>query len=318
MATIAKFVAGALVKSAQIFGAGHRRDAAFEPDPAEKKRRIEFFQSWFEGFVDKPMSMRSNGTCALPPEYFAATAEFISEALGLDAAADSVLDVGCDSAMVSRLVSPRCRRFVGVDFIPGMLAQIPREHLRTGGGAAGLAAADGRFLPFRSDVFMKVYSSAVIQTLPSHADGVRMIEEMLRICRPGGAVLIANIPDAAKHGVAVREVLRHGRPGEKLKTLLSLAAPRWAKDLLHRLGVRPTAMVLLEYDFAGLKKTFEARGFRCEILHLPESYTSQDFRLTRSNLLIRVPAATRGRSGGQNETFDQENHPTYRGFREVP
>ncbi|MGH7769521.1 MAG: methyltransferase domain-containing protein [Candidatus Binatia bacterium] len=274
------------------------KKAVREPDAAEQNRRVDFFRSWFEGFVDKPMSMRSNGTAALPPEYFAATAEFIAQALQLNSDVDSVLDVGCDSAMVSRLVSPRCRRFVGVDFIPGMLAQIPRDGVRAGGGPAGLAAADGRFLPFRSRAFTKVYSSAVIHTLPSHVDGLKMIEEMLRICRPGGAVLIANIPDAAKHGVAVREVLRHGRLAERLKTVLSLAAPRWAKDLLHRLGVRPSAMVLLEYDFAELQKTFEPRGFRCEIRHLPESYYSRDFRLTRSSLLIRVPAATRGDAGG--------------------
>jgi SAM-dependent methyltransferase len=275
------------------------KKAVREPDAAEQNRRVDFFRSWFEGFVDKPMSMRSNGTSVLPPEYFAATAEFIAATLNLDSSTDSVLDVGCDSAMVSRLVSPRCRRFIGVDFIPRMLAQIPRESLRAAGGApAGLAAADGRFLPFRPRAFTKIYSSAVIHTLPSHADGVRMIEEMLRICRPGGAVLIANVPDAAKHRAAVLEVLRHGRIAEKLKTLLSLAAPRRAKDLLHRLGIRPTAMVLLEYDFAALQKTFEGRGFRCEIRHLPESYHSRDFRLTRSSLLIRVPAATRGHAGG--------------------
>jgi SAM-dependent methyltransferase len=276
--------------------ASDTKNAAFEPDAAEQNHRVEFFRSWFEGFVDKPMSMRSNGTSAQPPEYFAATADFITDALGLDPAADAVLDVGCDSAMVSRLVAPRCRRFVGVDFIPGMLAHIPGERMRAGAGPADLAAAVGRFLPFRAGAFDKLYSSAVLQTLPSHMDGARIIEEMLRVCRPGGAVLIANVPDAAKHAAGVREALRHGRMLEKIKTLLALAAPRRAKDLLHRLGVRPTAMVLLEYDFAGLKKNFEDRGFRCEILHLPENYSSRDFRLTRSSLLIRVPEEAREKS----------------------
>src|SRR4051812_37330283 len=93
----------------------------------ERSRRIEFFRDWFEGFVHKPMEMRSTGQSSLPQEYFMAMADFISDTLQLNPEFDSVLDVGCDSAMVSRLIAPRCDRFIGVDFIPGMVAQIPQQ-----------------------------------------------------------------------------------------------------------------------------------------------------------------------------------------------
>jgi len=261
----------------------------------ERSRRIKFFRDWFEGFVDKPMSMRSTGQSPLPKEYFASTAEFISQTLQLDASSDSVLDVGCDSAMVSRLVAPRSHQFVGVDFIPGMVAQIPKQEIRCASSkSVFFAAADGRSLPFRPHTFSKIYCSGVIHTLPSHQDGVKMIEDLTRVCRPGGAVLVANIPDVAKHMVACLEVLRRGAIADKIKLLISLAIPRWAKNLLLRLGLQsPYRMTLLEYDFNELKEKFEAEGFECQILHFSDKYWSRDFRLTRSNLLIRIPHKAR-------------------------
>jgi glucosamine--fructose-6-phosphate aminotransferase (isomerizing) len=88
--------------------------------------------------------------------------------------------------MVSRLVSPRCRGFVGVDFIPGMMMDIQRDAVRSAAGKpASLMAGDGRSLPFRSRVFTKAYCSGVLHTLPSHADGLRMVEELVRVCQPG-------------------------------------------------------------------------------------------------------------------------------------
>ena len=52
------------------------------------------------------------------------------------------------------------------------------------GPAAGLRAAfiagDARFLPIRSRRFAKVYCSAVLHTLPSTADGLAAIDELIR------------------------------------------------------------------------------------------------------------------------------------------
>jgi hypothetical protein len=72
--------------------------------------------------------------------------------------------------------------------------------------------------------------------------------------------------------------------------LTSLAIPRWMKNLMLRSGFKtPYPMTLLEYDFNDLKKKFEAKNFECEILNFPDQFWSRDFRLTRTNLLIRIP-----------------------------
>ncbi|MBI4611434.1 MAG: hypothetical protein HY726_20780 [Candidatus Rokubacteria bacterium] len=47
---------------------------------------------------------------------------------------------------------------------------------------------------------------------------------------------------------------------------------------------------VIEYDLLALKRALEARGLECDLLNFPDDYWSRDFRITRSNLLIRIPA----------------------------
>jgi hypothetical protein len=76
--------------------------------------------------------------------------------------------------------------------------------------------------------------------------------------------------------------------------VVSLATPRWVKNLLLRLGLRtPYPMTLLEYDFSELKKELEAKNYKCEIINFPDGFWSRDFRLTRTNLLIHIPQTVR-------------------------
>lgn len=261
-------------------------------DQEEKSFRARVWHEWFEGWLREPLAKRSTGYNALPEEYFVSAAEYISAALRLDPDSDFVLDVGCDSAMVSRLVAPRCWRFVGVDFIPGMLADIPQEAVESATGwPASFVAADGRSLPFQSHVFTKAYCSGVIHTLPSREDGLQMIKELVRVCRPGGEVLVAGVPDTGKRFRAYLEVWRQADFAGKLKLSISLAIPRSARKFLRRLlGLAPRdRLVFLQYDLKELKRRFEAQGLECQILHFPENYWNRDFRKTRSNLLIHIP-----------------------------
>lgn len=180
-----------------------------EKSRQDKLSRARAWHAWFESWLDEPHAKRSSGFSSLPEEYFVSAADYIVSALALDPKSDFVLDVGCDSAMISRLVAPRCRRLVGVGFIPGLLADIPDEAARSAAsGRACFVAADGRFLSFKSHIFTKAYCSAVIHTLPSVEDGARMIEELVRVCRPGGTVLVASIPDRAKRFSAYLEAWR--------------------------------------------------------------------------------------------------------------
>jgi SAM-dependent methyltransferase len=276
--------------------------------------RARASRAWFESWLATPPEWRSAGFHAMPEEYFVSAAEHIATTLGLDPAADVVLDVGCDSAMITRLVAPRCAHLVGVDFIPGLVADIPASLVRSATGQPGaFVAGDGRSLPFRSHAFTKVYCSGVIHTLPGREDGLAMIDELVRVCRPGGEVLVAAVPDTAKRARAHLDLWLRAGLGGKLRIPLSLATPRRVKDGLRQFLGLPPRLVLLEYDVSALRQALRQRGLEAEILEYPATFWSGHFRRARSNLLIRVgagrdhgrPAAAAGRAPRDAELAPQ-------------
>lgn len=282
----------ALVLAGRQSGLPALRRPITESGEQDSAFRACVWREWFESWLGEPSAKRSTGFNALPDEYFASTAAFISGALRLDPRSDCVLDVGCDSAMISRLVAPHCSRFVGVDFIHGMLVECSRESVKSASGRpASFVAADGRALPFPSRAFTKAYCAGVIHTLPSHEDGLRIIEESVRVCRPGGVVLVAGVPDAAKRFRRYVDAWRASGVAGKLELAISLAIPRRVKSLSRRLlGLsRRHRLIFLDYDLEELKRMLESRALECRVLHFPDSYWSRDFRRTRSNLLISIP-----------------------------
>ena len=268
-------------------------------DNEERDFRVRAWSEWFNGWLNEPLEKRSTGYHALTEEQFYLTAEHIASILSLNPKSDLVLDLGCDSAMASRFVAPRCRGFVGVDFISAMLRDIDRKDVRSADGhRVNFAAADGRALPFSSGVFTKAYCSAVIHTLPSHEDAFRVISELARVCRPGGEVLIASVPDIHKIPQARMLALRNAKLIDKAKLVVLYLIPRPIKNILRRffrLG-RRNRLEFLEFDLRGLKRSLEKEDLECEVLDYPKDYWSEDFRTTRSNLVIRIPQSLRRKS----------------------
>jgi ubiquinone/menaquinone biosynthesis C-methylase UbiE/ribosomal protein S18 acetylase RimI-like enzyme len=258
--------------------------------------RLRQAREWFGGWIQQPAAFHSTGFHRVSEEQFEETARHIGQVLQLDPARDCVLDVGCASAMVSRRVAPRCRQLVGVDMTAGMVAGINQESIVCAGGKPAIfSAADGRRLPFPSRAFDKVYSSAVIHMLPGRDDGLQLIEEMVRVCRPGGTVLVASVPDRGKRFTAYTDALKQTNLIGKARILASFLLPRALKNLLRGpLGLEKGYPAALVYDIERIAARMEASGLQCSVLDFPQNYWSPDFRRTRSNLLISVPGEPQG------------------------
>ena len=256
--------------------------------------RRHAWREWFEGWLHHPLERRSTGIDPLPPAYFRSAAAFIVSRLRLNPLTDDVLDVGCDSAMVSQHVAPRCRRFVGVDFIPALL----RDSRRAGGPGATLAmaAADGRQLPFADASFDKVYCSAVIHTLPSLAEGLTLVDELIRVCRPGGEVLLASVPDVQKRAASQRLIWQRASIWSRVRILASTWLSPESRRRIRRAFGRSDfdPMRYLEYDLGALARTLGQRGFVAAVVDFPPTYWNVDFRTSRSSLHIVLPERCRG------------------------
>lgn len=111
---------------------------------------------------------------------------------------EKILDVGCDSGVVTRFVAPHARSLMGIDFIHAMLKDTRTLSLIVGGhGNPWLVTAGACRLPIRSGAFGKVYASAMRHTLPTRALGLRAIGEMIRVTASGGTVLLSSVPETA-------------------------------------------------------------------------------------------------------------------------
>jgi SAM-dependent methyltransferase len=260
--------------------------------PIAHQSREDAWKHWFNSWLDQPLSKRSTGCAALTDESLRSAADFIGKTLRIDAERDSVLDVGCDSALVSQFVAPFAKRFNGIDFITGMLKHGASLNVKSSDGhPARFAAADACRLPFRSHSFTKVYSSAMLHTLPTLEHGLEAVDEMIRVTAPRGTVLLSSVPDRAKKLAARFELWKQASWKGRLSLPVRWAIPGALKQFGRRVLRRPSAELpeFLHYDLRGLKRSLEARGLRCEIHDFPTGYWNPEFVTSRSNLLIRVP-----------------------------
>ncbi len=100
----------------------------------------------------------------------------------------SVLDVAGGNGNVSLAAARRFCRVVSTDYVPSLLAQS-----RTRADADGLAIdyqeADAEDLPFSNAVFDNVVSTFGVMFAPDQAQAAA---ELLRVCKPGGKIGLAN------------------------------------------------------------------------------------------------------------------------------
>lgn len=109
---------------------------------------------------------------------------------------DEVLDVACGPGRLTLDLAPHVRRITGIDLTPGMLAQAQAALAESGAGNVAFVQGDAAALPFADGAFSIVISSAAFHHFAAPG---RVLAEMVRVCRPGGRVVVSDVtPDADK------------------------------------------------------------------------------------------------------------------------
>jgi ubiquinone/menaquinone biosynthesis C-methylase UbiE len=102
---------------------------------------------------------------------------------------DVVLDVACGSGIVARTFATVANRVIGIDLTPAMLEQAQSLAQQSGLTNISWRQGDIEKLPFPDDSFSIVLSRYAFHHFP-HPD--KVLSEMVRVCRPGGRVLIVD------------------------------------------------------------------------------------------------------------------------------
>lgn len=109
---------------------------------------------------------------------------------------DLALEVCCGPGGLALALAPAVRHVTGMDLTPAMLEQAKLRQAGSGIANVDWISGDINNIPFEDARFAIVMCSSAFHHLvqPQHAFG-----EMLRVCRPGGRILIKDVtPESAK------------------------------------------------------------------------------------------------------------------------
>lgn len=123
--------------------------------------------------------------------------------LGLPVGRSSALDFGCGAGRLSQALAAHFDSVIGLDISEPML--VKARELDTAGLVDFRRNDQPNLAAFDDDSYDLVMSSLVLQHLPARL-AAGYLSEMLRVCRPGGAVVVqvASRPDWSLKGVLFR------------------------------------------------------------------------------------------------------------------
>ena len=153
--------------------------------------------------------------------------ELLAEAVDLRPG-QRVLDVACGNGNTSLAAARRFGEVVGVDYVP-MLLDEGRERARAEGLAVDFREGDAEDLPFEDASFDVVLSTLGVMFAP---DQQKAAAELLRVCRPGGRIGMANwVPDGYV-GDLFRTMGKHVPPPPGLNPPFRWGTEEGLQDLL--------------------------------------------------------------------------------------
>jgi ubiquinone/menaquinone biosynthesis C-methylase UbiE len=106
---------------------------------------------------------------------------------------DTVLDVACGPGLVARAFAARAQHVTGIDLTPAMIARA--QQLQQEAGLTNMSWQVGTVLPLP---FADTSFSLVISRYTFHhfVDPRAVFAEMVRVCTPGGTVLVADVTNS--------------------------------------------------------------------------------------------------------------------------
>ena len=152
-----------------------------------------------------------------------------AEVAALMDSSDRVLECACGAGMFSVPIAEKCGELIATDYSTGMLTQAKKacRHLSN----VTFKRADIAKLSCKDNTFDKVVAGNVIHLLD---DPATALSELLRVCKPGGKLIIPTYIN----------IERNGNP-----------------DILVRIFKKLGADFKQQFNFATYQKFFEQQGF---------------------------------------------------------
>jgi ubiquinone/menaquinone biosynthesis C-methylase UbiE len=168
---------------------------------------------------------------------------------------DTVLDVACGPGLVACEFASHCNHVTGIDITPAMIEQAKNRQLQKGLTNLSWAIGEAFPLPYADNSF-----SLVITRYSYHhfLDPRAALAEMIRVCTPGGRVLVADVAiDPAKSAAYDRlEIMRdsshtHALTTEEFTTLFQQSGLQGCKQSAYGVEIELEAQLKASFPKAG-------------------------------------------------------------------
>ena len=152
----------------------------------------------------------------------------------------SVLDVACGTGTLLEMAKKKGLKCYGIDISEGMLAETKKKVPN-----AEIGRASYYELPYPNESFDNVVATNALSG--GYIDARKVLLEMIRVCRSGGWIYIAEWPKAPKDTFVERMVIWFAS--------LNDDAPKDYFEIFREMGYEPDVDVLSErYHVYGIRK----------------------------------------------------------------
>lgn len=204
------------------------------------KATVHTWRRLYETAAEEPDWVRAH-RWGYSQEVASRTIADIREKLLLDSQ-HRLLEVGCGCGMVLSTLLQDNQTGVGIDFSHSLLAKARAFGVRLHN--IELIAGEAARPPVADDTFDRVFCYSVFQCLPTPQYAVRSLRELIRVCKPGGVILVGDVFGCVER---FRTAWQDGGPSiETARAALALpwllplrwalAPLRWSFALRHRIG----------------------------------------------------------------------------------
>jgi len=143
------------------------------------------------------------------------------------------VEIACGPGLIARALAPRVGSVLGVDLTPAMVEKARAEAAAAGVENAGFELGDATALDLPDDAFDGAITRFSLHHIPAP---VRVLEEMRRVVKPGGWVVVADfVTDDDAEAAAWREEIERLRDPSHW----ALLTPSRIAALGERLGLIP-------------------------------------------------------------------------------
>jgi ubiquinone/menaquinone biosynthesis C-methylase UbiE len=227
-------------------------------------------RAWFEqtgGQDDNPFSLNGYG-CAAKAGGEALLTALVSDIRRKVSPLDGLrlLEVGCGAGAMTARLAAGTRQPVAIDFSHPMLMHARRT------ASQSFAVADASRMPFQSASFDRVVCYSVFNNFPSLEFAEVVIDELIRVAKPKGVVLIGQVPNAARRDEWQQAyAARFGhKPPSALRLRFGGVKQRGlqlVRAMLALTGKRPSASLHFQYYTAEFFQRIAVRhSMACEML----------------------------------------------------